>query len=162
MKELEKKYLRQQEMELFLTKENIKPDEINPYLETVNCSLLTQPIKTAQLLLRPQVTFDAITENVQRFRNEIERLNLQEEEIENVEISIKYGPYIVKEKELADRMSKIDSVKIPPTIEYNSFSSLSLEAREKLTKVKPQNLGQASRISGVSPADVAILLMHLT
>jgi tRNA uridine 5-carboxymethylaminomethyl modification enzyme len=83
------------------------------------------------------------------------------EELENVEISIKYGPYIIKEKELADRMSKIDNVKIPPTLDYNSFVSLSLEAREKLTKVKPQNLGQASRISGVNPADIAILLMHL-
>ena len=92
---------------------------------------------------------------------EIERLNMKEEELENVEISIKYGPYIIKEKELADRMSKIDNVKIPPSLDYHSFVSLSLEAREKLSKIKPSNLGQASRISGVNPADIAILLMHL-
>jgi tRNA uridine 5-carboxymethylaminomethyl modification enzyme len=162
IKELEKKYQRQQELESFLAKENIKPDEINSYLDHIENSPLTQPIKATQLLLRPQVTFDAIIENVQKVKTEIEQLNLQEEEIENVEIAIKYGPYIVKEKELADRMSKIDNVKIPPNIDYHSFVSLSLEAREKLTKVKPQNLGQASRISGVNPADVAILLMHLT
>jgi tRNA uridine 5-carboxymethylaminomethyl modification enzyme len=162
IKELENKYQRQQELELFLGKENVKPDEINPYLETVDSSPLTQSIKVSQLLLRPQVTFEAIIENVQKIEDEILRLNLQEEEIENVEISIKYGPYIIKEKELADRMSKIDNVKIPLNIDYNLFASLSLEAREKLTKVKPQNLGQASRISGVNPADIAILLMHLT
>jgi len=158
---LENKYQRQQDLESFLTKENIKPDEINSYLETIDSSPLTQPTKAAQLLLRPQITFHDIIENVPAIEKEIERLELQEEEIENVEISVKYGPYIIKEKELADRMSKIDNVKIPANLDYHSFVSLSLEAREKLTKVKPQNLGQASRISGINPADIAILLMHL-
>jgi tRNA uridine 5-carboxymethylaminomethyl modification enzyme len=162
IKELENKYNRQQELENFLSKENVKPNEVNQYLKTIDCSLLTQPIKATQLLLRPQVSFNAIIENVFSVNKEIERLKMEKEEIENVEISIKYGPYIIKEKELADRMSKIDNVKIPVNLDYNSFVSLSLEAREKLTKVKPQNLGQASRISGISPADVAILLMHLT
>jgi len=159
--ELEKKYRRQQDLETFLTKENIKPDVINSYLENIETPPLTQPTKIAQLLLRPQVTFNDIIKNSADVEKEIERLNMKEEEIENVEISIKYGPYIIKEKELADRMSKIDNVKIPPALDYNSFVSLSLEAREKLSKIKPQNLGQASRISGVSPADIAILLMHL-
>ncbi|MCL2291167.1 MAG: tRNA uridine-5-carboxymethylaminomethyl(34) synthesis enzyme MnmG [Bacteroidetes bacterium] len=161
IKTMENKYQRQQDLEIFLTKENIKPNEINPYLETIDSSLLTQPIKAAQLLLRPQVDFNTIIENVPAVEKEVERLHLQEEEIENVEISVKYGPYIIKEKELADRMSKIDNVKIPASLDYHSFVSLSLEAREKLTKVKPQNLGQASRISGINPADIAILLMHL-
>jgi len=161
MKELEKKYQRQQDLEAFLTKENIKPDEVNPYLETIESASLTQPVKIAQLLLRPQVTFNNILETAPAVEKEIARLDMKEEEIENVEIAIKYGPYIVKEKELADRMSKIDNVKIPPSLDYNSFVSLSLEAREKLSKIKPQNLGQASRISGVNPADIAILLMHL-
>jgi tRNA uridine 5-carboxymethylaminomethyl modification enzyme len=159
--ELEEKYQRQQELESFLTKENIKPDEINLHLETIETPALTQPIKIAQLLLRPQVAFNNIIENSSDVKKEIERLNMNEEEIENVEISIKYTPYIIKEKELADRMSKIDNVKIPVELDYNSFVSLSLEAREKLSKIKPHNLGQASRISGVSPADIAILLMYL-
>jgi len=122
---------------------------------------LTQPVKIAQLLLRPQVAFNDIIENSTAVKKEIERLKMNEEETENVEISIKYGPYIIKEKELADRMSKIDNVKIPADLDYYTFVSLSLEAREKLTKVKPQNLGQASRISGINPADIAILLMYL-
>jgi tRNA uridine 5-carboxymethylaminomethyl modification enzyme len=161
LKELENKYQRQQDLETFLTNVNIKPEDLNLHLETIACSQLTQPTKASQVLLRPQVTFNAIIENVPTIGQEIERLHLQEAEIENVEISVKYGPYIIKEKELADRMSKIDNVKIPPTLDYNSFVSLSLEAREKLSKLKPQNLGQASRISGVNPADIAILLMHL-
>jgi len=161
IEELEKKYRRQQMLEDFLSKENVKPDEVNSYLENIECSPLTQPIKIAQLLLRPQVDFCSIIENVSNVKKEIERLQLQEEEIENVEIAVKYGPYIIKEKELADRMSKIDHVKIPADLDYHTFVSLSLEAREKLTKVKPHNLGQASRISGINPADIAILLMHL-
>jgi len=159
--ELENKYSRQTELENFLSKENLKPEEINSYLETIETPPLTQPTKISQLLLRPQVDLNNIIENSSNIKKEIDRLNMNEEEIENVEISIKYSPYIIKEKELADRMSKIDNVKIPPTLDYNSFVSLSLEAREKLSKIKPQNLGQASRISGVSPADVAILLMYL-
>jgi len=158
---LEKKYQRQHDLESFLTKENIKPCEVNSYLETIETPLLTQPIKIAQLLLRPQVAFNEIIENSAAVKNEIERLDMEEEEIENVEITIKYNPYIVKEKELADRMAKIDNVKIPADLDYHSFVSLSLEAREKLTNVKPQNLGQASRISGINPADIAILLMYL-
>ena len=158
---LEKKYQRQHDLESFLTKENIKPCEVNSYLESIETPLLTQPIKIAQLLLRPQVAFNEIIENSAAVKNEIERLDMEEEEIENVEITIKYNPYIVKEKELADRMAKIDNVKIPADLDYHSFVSLSLEAREKLTNVKPQNLGQASRISGINPADIAILLMYL-
>jgi tRNA uridine 5-carboxymethylaminomethyl modification enzyme len=161
IKELENKYRRQKNLEDFLTQENVKPEEVNSYLENINCSPLTQPIKIAQLLLRPGVAFNNIIENTTRVKKEIEHLTLQEEEIENVEISVKYGPYIIKEKELANRMSKIDNVKIPKNLDYHSFVSLSLEAREKLSKVKPQNLGQASRISGVNPADIAILLMYL-
>jgi tRNA uridine 5-carboxymethylaminomethyl modification enzyme len=162
IKELEKKYQRQKDLEEFLSKENVKPEEINSHLETIDSSPLTQPIKISQLLLRPQVSFSDIIKNVTTLEKEIERLLMIEEEIENVEISVKYEPYIAKEKELVNRMSKIDNVKIPANLDYHSFVSLSLEAREKLTKVKPANLGQASRISGVSPADIAILLMHLT
>ncbi|MCL2434628.1 MAG: tRNA uridine-5-carboxymethylaminomethyl(34) synthesis enzyme MnmG [Lentimicrobiaceae bacterium] len=161
IKGLEKKYQRQSDLESFLTKENIKPCEINSYLETIETPLLSQPIKIAQLLLRPQVAFNEIIENSAAVKGEIKRLNMEEEEIENVEIAIKYDPYVVKEKELADRMAKIDNVKIPADFDYHSFVSLSLEAREKLTNVKPHNLGQASRISGINPADVAILLMYL-
>jgi tRNA uridine 5-carboxymethylaminomethyl modification enzyme len=161
IKQLENKYQRQQELEEFLTKENVKPDEVNSYLKSVDCSLLTQSIKVSQLLLRPQVDLNSIIENVPRVEKEIDLLGMKEKEIENVEISVKYGPYILKEKELADRMVKIDNIKIPENLDYRSFVSLSLEAREKLSKIKPYNLGQASRISGVSPADIAILLMYL-
>ena len=161
IKELENKYRRQDELALFLSKENVKPEDINSHLKTIDSAPLSQPIKIAQLLLRPQIDFNSIIENVSIVKKEIERLQLKEEEIENVEIAVKYCPYIIKEKELADRMTKLDHVKIPVDLDYHSFVSLSLEAREKLTKVKPQNLGQASRISGINPADIAILMMYL-
>ncbi|MDR0207388.1 MAG: tRNA uridine-5-carboxymethylaminomethyl(34) synthesis enzyme MnmG [Bacteroidales bacterium] len=161
IKALENKYERQKNLEEFTKNENVKPDEINPYLETIDSSPLNQAVKISQLLLRPQISFTEIIEKVKIVENEIEKLKMNEEEIENVEISVKYGPYIIKEKEMADRMSKIDNVKIPPNLDYQSFVSLSLEAREKLSKVKPNHLGQASRISGVSPSDIAILLMFL-
>jgi len=161
IKKLEEKYQRQQKLENFLSTENVKPNEVNVYLKNLGSSLLIQPVKISQLLLRPQVDFNSIIENVSSVKKEIENLNLQEEEIENVEISVKYGPYIIKEKEMAERISKIDNVKIPKNFDYHSFVSLSLEAREKLSKAQPQNLGQASRISGVNPADIAILLMYL-
>jgi len=160
IKDLEKKYERQKELENFLTIENIKPDDINDYLESIESTLLTQPIKISQLLLRPQVSLLSLIEKIPTLQNKSSQLS-SVEEIENVEISVKYGPYIIKEKELADRMSKIDNVKIPVNLDYHSFVSLSLEARDKLSKIKPLHLGQASRISGVSPADIAILLMYL-
>ena len=84
-----------------------------------------------------------------------------DEQIENTEILIKYSHYIEKEKEIAKKMEQMDHIKIPTEIDYFSFPSLSMEAREKLTKVKPQNLGQASRISGVSPSDIVALMISL-
>lgn len=161
LKAMEAKYEKQNELEQFLQKQNVYPAEQNEYLIKNESSALSEPIRAAQLLLRPQVSLEEIIAHSPIIQNEITRIELDEEQLENVEIAIKYAPYITKEKELADRMSKIDNVKIPPSLDYYSFVSLSLEAREKLTKVRPQNLGQASRISGVNPADVAVLLMYL-
>jgi tRNA uridine 5-carboxymethylaminomethyl modification enzyme len=85
----------------------------------------------------------------------------EKEEIESAEIYIKYSGYIKREQENADKLSRLENVKIPNDIDYHKFSSLSAEAREKLTKIKPATLGQASRISGVSPADISVLMVYL-
>ena len=86
---------------------------------------------------------------------------ITEEEKENIEIAIKYEHYILKEEEFAKKMLQLDHIKIPLQIDYHQFPSLSLEAREKLSKVQPQNLGQASRISGVAPSDITVLMIFL-
>ena len=88
-------------------------------------------------------------------------MNISEKEQENAEIRIKYANYIEKEKEMADKLSNLDNIKISADFDYKNFPSLSLEAREKLSRVKPENLGQASRISGVSPSDIAALMIYL-
>ena len=96
--------------------------------------------------------------NIQNFSEEH---NITEQEQENAEIRIKYANYIEKEKEMADKLSNLDNIKISADFDYKNFPSLSLEAREKLSRVKPDNLGQASRISGVSPSDIAALMIYL-
>ena len=88
--------------------------------------------------------------------------DLKEEVLDQIEITVKYQGYIEKEKALADRLTKLDHIKIDKDIDYHKFSSVSMEARIKLTEAKPTNLGQASRISGVSPADISVLLIYLT
>ena len=90
-----------------------------------------------------------------------EENHITEQEQENAEIRIKYANYIEKEKEMADKLSNLDNIKISADFDYKNFPSLSLEAREKLSRVKPDNLGQASRISGVSPSDIAALMIYL-
>ena len=159
---LEKKYNKQNEIIQYLQEHQISPSEINEYLESKETPTLSQKIKIATLLLRPQVSFSELiqhSESLQSFLHEIES---SEEILENTEISIKYESYIKKEEELADKMKQLDHIKIPKTINYKEIPSLSLEARDKLNKVQPQNLGQASRISGVNPSDIAVLMILLS
>lgn len=145
----------------FLSEHHAKPVEVNDYLEKVETSPLTQRTKYASLLLRPQVELCRLKEccpNIQSFTSENK---ITEGEQENAEIRIKYANYIEKEKEMADKLSNLDNIKISSDFDYKNFPSLSLEAREKLSRVKPDNLGQASRISGVSPSDIAALMIYL-
>ena len=156
-----RKYERQQLMVDFLSEHHAKPVEVNDYLEKVETSPLTQRTKYASLLLRPQVELCLLKEccpNIQSFTSENK---ITEGEQENAEIRIKYANYIEKEKEMADKLSNLDNIKISSDFDYKNFPSLSLEAREKLSRVKPDNLGQASRISGVSPSDIAALMIYL-
>lgn len=159
MEKLEHKYAQQTQFIHFLSEQQITPQEINHYLESKETPALTQKVKMAYLLLRPQVTLKEIILNSEKIQNFIQENQLSDEIIENTEIAIKYESYIKKEEELADKMKQLDHIKIPKDINYKEIPSLSLEARDKLTKVQPQNLGQASRISGVNPSDIAILMI---
>ncbi len=161
LKKMETKYAKQEQFYHFLMNHKTTPDDINGYLETVNTPPIPHLFPTQSILLRPQVALKNVIENDKKIIAKINEIALNEEEIENVEIKIKYEHYIEKEKEIADKMSKIDHIKIPPHIDYHKLPSLSLEAREKLSNIKPANLGQASRISGVSPSDITALAIYI-
>lgn len=158
---MQKKYEHQQLMVDFLSEHHAKPVEVNDYLEKVETSPLTQRTKYASLLLRPQVELCRLKECCPNIQSFISENDISEREQENAEIRIKYANYIEKEKEMADKLSNLDNIKISADFDYKNFPSLSLEAREKLSRVKPDNLGQASRISGVSPSDIAALMIYL-
>lgn len=155
------KYDRQQAIVDYLQTHFALPEEVNPYLEKQQTPPLNQKLKYGNILLRPQLNLADLRSFATDINPFLEQIHATAEEIENAEIVIKYSHYIEKEKEMAQKMDQLDHIKIPKNIDYFSFSSLSMEAREKLTRVKPLNLGQASRISGVNPSDIVALMIYL-
>jgi len=151
------------EMLELISSVSFTPSEINNHLEQSDTAPISQKIKMSTLLLRPQVNFKDLSTYSKVILDKISSLgDLAEEVIEEAEILTKYGGYIDKEKSLADSLSEYDNIPLKSDFNYNSLVSLSFEAREKLTKQKPSTIGQASRISGVSPADIAVLIVFLT
>lgn len=157
----EKKYQIQQQIIDYLQNHKMDYKETNLLLQQKQSSLLKQNIRLSQLLLRPQISIDDIIRHNTAFSDFLQTLQANNEVIKNAEICIKYDSYIRKEEELVAKMSQIDHIKINPNFNYAALSCISKEAREKLLKVKPVNLGQASRISGVSPADITALMIYL-
>lgn len=140
-----------------LKKTSITPTEINGLLNELGTAEINQNYKLGQLLLRPQINITdlgklgTVSEYLSAF---------SEEEKLQAEINIKYESYIEKEVETVEKMTRLENIKIPTSFNYKGLNSLSAEAREKLTKIKPDTLGQASRISGVSPSDISVLMIH--
>lgn len=145
----------------FLRSYSVAPSDINTMLVEKETSPLKQKIKSADVLLRPQISITDMIAAVHDIRNESDRLNLNREELEAVEIHVKYEGYIRKESELAEKFLKLEGITIHDHFDYNSLKSLSTEARQKLSRIRPSTLGQASRISGVSPSDINVLLVFL-
>jgi tRNA uridine 5-carboxymethylaminomethyl modification enzyme len=133
--------------------------EINAYLKEINSSELDKRQKASQLILRPSVSINDMM-NVNPTLNSLLK-NYDQDTIEQAEIQLKYDIYIQKEKELVSRMSTLEDQIIPESFNYDKILSLSAEARQKFNKIKPQTLGQASRISGVNPSDVQILMVYM-
>ena len=134
---------------------------INELMEKRETSTLTQNVKLESVLLRPQISIQDIIEYDADFADFLRQIGAEPEQITNAETYIKYSSYIEKEEELVQHLSNLDSIKLSPDIDYQNINSLSKEAREKLAKLQPTNLGQASRISGVSPADITALMIFL-
>jgi len=144
----------------FLKETTAEPKSINPFLVTNNSSELSQRTRFYNLLLRPQIGLKQLINFDETVKSFAAEYQFSDEEIEAVEIMVKYKSYIEKEYDMAQKISKFDEIILPDNLDYFSFSSLSWEAREKLTKIRPKNIGQASRISGVSPADISVLLIY--
>ncbi len=137
----------------------ITPDQINGFLENQNSAPIKHQVKLHSVLLRPQVTINDLRQllpDVDAFL-----INQSGEFINDAEINMKYEGYIRKEQEMVDKMNRLEEVRIKEGFDFNQLNAISAEAREKLTKVKPRTIGQASRISGVTPADVSVLLVHM-
>ncbi|MEI6311972.1 MAG: tRNA uridine-5-carboxymethylaminomethyl(34) synthesis enzyme MnmG [Bacteroidota bacterium] len=143
----------------FIKETSVLPEEVNGLLQEKGTALLNQKVKLDKLVLRPQLTINEIGEKVDSLKEEL--IKYDKESIESTEIHIKYEGYLEKEMELVDKMSRLEQVKLIDKIDYMSIQSLSMEARTKLTKIKPETLGQASRISGVSPADISVLMIYV-
>ena len=141
---------------------SVKPDKINSYLETVGSTLLNGRCKLFDLITRPQVTLEGLKENIPALRDKLESVTSDKEEtIEAAEIEIKYSGYISRERALADKMQRLEAIRIKDRFNYEELTQLSTEARQKLTAINPDTLAQASRIPGVSPSDISVLLILL-
>lgn len=139
---------------------SMKPALINPVLEQLGTTPLRQGCKLIDLINRPQITIENIAEHVSAFKRELDKTSDRKEEIvEAAEILIKYEGYIGRERIIADKLARLESIKIKGKFDYNSIQSLSTEARQKLMKIDPETIAQASRIPGVSPSDINVLLV---
>ncbi len=146
-------------IERHFKEENAGPDEANGYLESLGSAPIRQKVKLSQLLSRPQIEVPGLRAALPRLNQYLQRF--ETEFIELAEINMKYEGYIERERELADKMSRLEDLRLYDSFDYNALTALSIEARQKLTKIKPRTIGQASRISGVSPSDISILLVHV-
>jgi tRNA uridine 5-carboxymethylaminomethyl modification enzyme len=144
----------------FFKETSVKPEEANPVLESKNSAPVKQQDKMFRLFARPNITID----DVRKFKavdQYIQENNLDLEVIEQTEIQVKYAGYIEKEKNNADKLNRLENLKIPKGFDYSRLKSMSMEARQKLTEIQPVTISQASRISGVSPNDISVLLVYL-
>lgn len=141
---------------------SLKPEYINTALESLGTTPLKQGVKLKDIITRPQVSIESIAEHIPAFKKELDEIpNRKEEIIESVEILIKYDGYIKREKLIAEKISRLENIRIKDKFNYETIESLSTEARQKLSKINPETIAQASRIPGVSPNDISILLVLL-
>jgi tRNA uridine 5-carboxymethylaminomethyl modification enzyme len=144
----------------FITNLSVKKEELNNILKKKNLALVAQSMKLFKVATRPQLNISDFT-HLDKLNGFISEHNINAEAIEQVEIYLKYSGYIEKEKNNADKLNRLENVTIPQTFDYAKVKSLSFEAREKLINIKPTSISQASRISGVSPSDISVLLVYM-
>ena len=144
----------------FLEKQSVSPVEANKILEEKGSSLLKQKVKLKSILARPHIWMEDLLMLVS-LKSFIEKNNIKEDSITQTEIEIKYSGYINRERDNAEKLTKLEKITIPENFDYTKLHSVSAEGREKLNEIKPKTIGQASRISGVSPSDINVLLIYI-
>ncbi len=163
---LEKMRLKKESIENiidFTKKNSAEPIEVNSYLGEQQTPEINQKTRINQLILRPQIHLEGLIHSIPSFKEFVSENNFNTEDIlDSAEIRLKYNSYINKEEEIATRLGRLENLSLSPDFDYKSLLSLSFEAREKLSKTKPATLGQASRISGVSPSDINVLAIYIT
>ena len=160
LKRMEQKHNEAEKFVKFFETQSVKPEEINPVLETKNSATVNQSGKLFKVFARPNIEMQDVRK-VASVEAYIQDNNLDREVIEQTEIQVKYSGYIAKEKSNADKLSRLEYVKIPENFDFSQIKSMSLEAREKLKNIQPTTVSQASRISGVSPNDISVLLVYM-
>jgi len=159
MKKVQTKVAQEKELISFFKKLSADPVEVNPFLETIGSQPLNQKVKMNMVILRPNVGLKELRKHAPALDDFLN--NYDEETISLAETTLKYEGYIRKEEEMVDKMNRLEEVKLNEDLNYHGLVSLSLEAREKLSQLQPRTIGQASRISGVSPSDISVLLVHM-
>jgi tRNA uridine 5-carboxymethylaminomethyl modification enzyme len=159
--QVEKKIELSDKLMRFTKRLSVSPEEINEVLSVKSGSKIKQKVKAPSIISRPNIGINDVIRNNKSIKKFINEALISDGAIEQVEIDIKYSGYINREKENADKLKRLEYVKIPKSINYFKFSSLSNESKEKLNDIKPSNIGQAARISGIKPSDISILLIYL-
>ena len=160
LKRMEKKQKQSEAFVSFFKDTSVSPDLINPVLEAKNSAAIRQSDKMFKMFSRPNITMDDMR-NIDSVEQFIQEHELEREVLEQTEIQVKYSGYIRKEKANADKLNRLEGVKIPANFDYSKLKSLSYEAVEKLTAIQPVTISQASRISGVTPNDISVLLVYM-
>lgn len=157
---MEQKYASSDAFIEFFKTTSVLPEEINPILDRHDSSLAPQSDKLFKFFSRPNISMQDMFD-VKAVSEYVDAHNLDVEVLEQVEIQVKYSGYIEKEKNNAEKLTRLEGIKIPKNFDYSKLKSLSFEAREKLSKIQPTTISQASRISGVSPNDISVLLVFM-
>ncbi|PQJ16250.1 tRNA uridine-5-carboxymethylaminomethyl(34) synthesis enzyme MnmG [Aureicoccus marinus] len=160
VRRVEEKENRAEQFVQFLKNTSYHPETVNPVLREINSAEVKQSDKLIKVYSRPKMTL-AHLERLPEVQEHMKEERYDAEVLEQAEVMVKYAGYIEKEKQNADKLSRLENVRIPDHLDYHSLKSLSYEAREKLSEIRPSSLSQASRVSGVSPADLSVLLVHL-
>jgi tRNA uridine 5-carboxymethylaminomethyl modification enzyme len=157
---MEQKFSQSDAMVNFFRETSLKPEEANPILEAKGSAPMSQPDKMFKVFSRPQIDLNDMLK-FEKVQNYIQENELDKEIIEQAEIQVKYSGYIEKERNNAEKLIRLEDIKIPDNFDYHKIKSMSIEAKQKLSAIRPVTISQASRISGVSPADISVLLIYM-